>query len=271
MISSDGLAQLHRNRRGDIERDLAQALERHELFLLYQPIVETGTGTTRGFEALLRWARADGTVLRPDAFLPVAEQSGLIVDIGTWAVREACSQLRAWRAARPSARPRAVAVNVARRQLLTAELADEVLAWLPEITPDRLILEISEPAAAELPDVAVQTLEQLTGHGVRIAIDDFGTAESCPAALHLLPVHQVKLDQQFVAGIASSARDRDSVRAMLELAGALALTPIAEGVETEAQARILSAAGCELAQGHLFDRPRPPEDVRIGPRRLPAR
>jgi diguanylate cyclase (GGDEF)-like protein len=249
------------SQRMEFENGLYGALARRELALVYQPIVETTTGAVTGVEALLRWLRPDGSVVTPDEFIPIAEETGLIVRIGAWVVQEACQQLRAWRRAHPAAPPLSMAVNVSSRQLLTPELVDQVLSVIDRISPDRLTLEITETAAAQISEKAVQSLERLVQRGVRIAIDDFGTGQSSLARLRELPVHLLKIDRRFTANLEFSEGDRSIVRAMIAMADALGLVPVAEGVETDAQAALLRRAGCPLAQGYLYERPRPPEEL----------
>jgi len=249
------------SQRMELENGLYGALARAELFLAYQPIVETATGIMSGVEALLRWRRADGSIVPPDQFIPIAEETGLIVPIGTWVVREACQQLRVWRLAHPDAPPLSMAVNVSSRQLLNAELVDAVLVELDRLGPDRLTLEITETASAEIPETAVHALERLDARGVRIAIDDFGTGQSSLARLRQLPVGIIKIDRQFTANVLNSDSDRRIVEAMIAMSHALGLQTVAEGVETAEQAAFLHAAGCPLSQGYLYDRPRPAEEL----------
>ena len=249
------------SQRMELENGLYGALARAELFLAYQPIVETGTGIMTGVEALLRWRRSDGSIVAPDQFIPIAEETGLIVSIGTWVVREACQQLRVWRLAHPDAPPLSMAVNVSSRQLLNLELVDAVLAELERIGPDTLTLEITETAAAEISESAVQALERLDARGVRIAIDDFGTGQSSLARLRQLPVRLIKIDRQFTANVLHSDSDRSIVQATIAMVTALGLELVAEGVETQQQAAFLHEAGCALSQGYLFDRPRPAEEL----------
>jgi diguanylate cyclase (GGDEF)-like protein/PAS domain S-box-containing protein len=249
------------SQRMELENGLYGALGRGELFLAYQPIVATATGIMSGVEALLRWRRSDGTVVAPDRFVPIAEETGLIVPIGVWVVREACQQLRIWRATHPDSPPLSMAVNVSSRQLLSPDLVDTVLAELESIGPDRLTLEITATASAEIDEAAVRALERLDERGVRIAIDDFGTGQSSLARLRQLPVRLIKIDRQFTANVTTSDSDRSIVRATLAMAQALGLDTVAEGVETAEQAALLLDAGCVLAQGYLYDRPRPAEDL----------
>jgi diguanylate cyclase (GGDEF)-like protein/PAS domain S-box-containing protein len=256
------------SRRMDLENGLYGALARDELFLVYQPVVRLDTGEMVGVEALLRWRRADGSVISPEEFIPVAEETGLIVGIGAWAVREACRQLRHWRTIHPALPEMSMAVNVSSRQVLTPELCDEVLSLMEQISPDRLTLEITETAAAQITDSALHNLERLSAHGVQFAIDDFGTGQSTLARLRTLPVHLLKIDRQFTAELAASEEDKSIVLAMIAMATALGMLAVAEGVETAEQAEILREAGCPLAQGYLFGRPCAPEDIlfRLGRR-----
>jgi EAL domain-containing protein (putative c-di-GMP-specific phosphodiesterase class I) len=248
-------------RRMDLETGLYRALSDGELRLAYQPIVETATGRCIGFEALLRWRNAAGEDVSPAEFIPIAEETGTIVPIGAWVLREACKQMRAWRAQYRGLPPRNIAVNVSGRQLLSRDFHDDVLAALEVLGPDTLTLEITESAAAQVTDAAVDVLDRISRLGVRIAIDDFGTGLSSLARLRALPVDIVKIDRQFIAGLDASAEDRSLVLAIVAMTEALGLTAIAEGVETPAQAGALQASGCPLAQGYLFGRPVPAEDI----------
>ena len=249
--------------RMDVENGLYSALNHDELFLVYQPIVETASGEITGVEALIRWRRSDGTIVPPDAFIPVAEETGAIVPIGLWVVEEACRQVRAWRAADPDLPPLTVAVNVSARQLLTAEFCELVAPLIDEIAPDRLTLEVTETATAEISDAALAALERLSDSGAQIAIDDFGTGQSSLARLRSLPVRVLKIDREFVSNITRSDGDRSVVLAILALAHALGLEVTAEGVETAEQLAVLREAGCQLAQGYLFDRPRAPAELTL--------
>ncbi len=255
------------SRRMDIETGLYRALGDGELFLAYQPIVEIATGAVIGVEALLRWRRVDGNLVPPDEFIPVAEETGVILPIGAWVLQQAARQMRAWRAANPAMLPVAVAVNVSTRQLLNPDFCDQVLPLAARLLPDRLTLEITETAAAQITSVGIAALDQLSRNGVEIAIDDFGTGLSSLARLRSLPVHAIKIDRQFITNLASSEQDRSVMLAIVAMAEALGLTAIAEGVETAQQAGLLRDAGCPLAQGYLFDRPLPPEQVCFDPPR----
>jgi diguanylate cyclase len=255
-------ATLHaaRQERTRMVRDLDRALAAGEFTLHYQPIVDLDTGDIRAAEALLRWTRADGTPVRPDVFIPVAEQSGAIVPIGTWVIEQVCDRLRTWwpRYGVP------VTVNASARQLRRPDFAATVLAALRAsgVPGGALIVEITETglitAIADAATVTAQ-LRALREHGVRIAIDDFGTGYSSLAYLRQLPVDILKMDGSFTTEQVSggAARDRAFIRAIVELAGSLDLVTIAEAVETAEQADRLAALGCRLAQGYHFARPAP--------------
>jgi len=259
-------AALHaaRQQRTRIVRDLDRALAAGEFTLHYQPIVDLRTGATVAAEALLRWTRADGTAVRPDEFIPVAEQSGAIVPIGAWVVQRVCDQLREWwpRYGVP------VTVNASARQLRRPDFAATVLAALAAsgVPGGALIVEITETGLiTAIADAATVTgqLGTLREHGVRIAIDDFGTGYSSLAYLRQLPVDILKMDGSFTANQVQTgaARDRAFIRAIVELADSLDLRTVAEAVETAEQADRLAALGCHLAQGYHFARPAPADVI----------
>jgi diguanylate cyclase (GGDEF)-like protein len=275
-------AALHaaRQERTRIARDLDRARAAGEFSLHYQPIVDLPTGEIRAAEALLRWTLADGTPVPPDAFIPVAEQSGAIVPIGTWVIQRVCDQQRLWWPAYGVP----VTVNASARQLRRPDFAATVLAAISAsgIPGHALIVEITETglitAIADAATVTAQ-LRTLREHGVRIAIDDFGTGYSSLAYLRQLPVDILKMDGSFTTNQVQggAARDRAFIRAIVELADSLDLVTVAEAVETADQADRLVALGCHLAQGYHFARPAPADDIEpllaertIGPG-LPAR
>ena len=262
------------SRRMDLETGLYRVVADAELLLLYQPIVETTTGNYTGFEALLRWRRASGEIVSPAEFIPVAEETGTIIPIGAWVLRQATQQIRSWRAQHPDLPPLNIAVNVSSRQLVSPGFDDDVRASIDSLGPDTLTLEITESAAAQLNIDAVDRLEQLTRLGVQIAIDDFGTGQSSLARLQSLPVHTLKIDRQFIANLGVSEQGQELVHAILAMARALRLTATAEGVETPHQATLLREIHCPRAQGYLFGRPLPAEQVDFPeptpPGRVPA-
>ncbi|THF59206.1 bifunctional diguanylate cyclase/phosphodiesterase [Pseudothauera rhizosphaerae] len=234
---------------------LRRALAGNEFFLVFQPRVALASGAVRSWEALLRWDCPDGGAVSPDEFIPVAEESGAIVPIGEWALREACRQFVEWRA--QGLDPGSLAVNLSPRQFAVPQLAERIADILAEtgMPPTLLELEITETAVMEEFDSAARTLEHLAGLGVGIAIDDFGTGYSSLAYLRRLPVDKLKIDRSFIGALDDSPHDAAIVRTIIELARALGLTVVAEGVETESQLRFLHGVLCHEMQGYLFSRP----------------
>ena len=238
-----------------LELDLRHALERGELHLNFQPIVQAATGSVDGVEALLRWSHPTRGLVPPDAFVSVAEDSGLIVEIGSWVLRESCRHVSAWRRALPTAGNLHVAVNLSARQLRDPGLVDLVAEALTEfdLPPDALWLEITESMLMENPTAATDILSALRDLGVGLSIDDFGTGYSSLAYLKRFPVDRVKIDRSFVEGLDRRDSSEESlVAAIIAMAGALGMTTIAEGVETVGQQQRLTMLGCEFAQGHFY-------------------
>jgi diguanylate cyclase len=236
-----------------LEMDLRHALEHGEFELFYQPQVDIRDGQVCGFEALLRWHRPDRGVVLPGDFIQCAEETGLIVPIGTWALRTALSEAAHWP---PGIR---VAVNLSSRQLVRDDLTETVEAALAASgqTGARLELEVSENALLQQHVVGMMTLKRLRALGVGIAMDDFGTGYSSLSHLRTFPFDRIKIDQSFVAGMSESHEGRVIVRAILQLATGLDIATTAEGVETQAQLAQLAAHGCREAQGFLFSAPQP--------------
>jgi diguanylate cyclase (GGDEF)-like protein/PAS domain S-box-containing protein len=244
-------------RRLELELALRRAVDRDELRVFYQPEIDLTTGTVVGCEALVRWARPDHGLVLPGEFIPLAEETGVIDDIGAWVLREACRTAVSW--PRNGREPTRVRVNLAPRQLARSDLVAEVELVLTEtgLTPDALCLEITETALVDETGHARDVLERLAMLGVRIAIDDFGTGWSSLGYLKRLPVDELKIDRSFVDGLGSDAEDTAIVTAVVNMAQALGLAVVAEGVETETQRDELVRLGCRLAQGYLFGRPEP--------------
>jgi diguanylate cyclase (GGDEF)-like protein len=254
---------------------LRDAIDAGEMRLVYQPIVRIDDGRIVGAEALVRWVRPDGTVVPPIEFIPVAERTGLIVPLGRWVLREACREAAGWvDAHRPDA-PMSMNVNVAGRQLQESGFVDEVADALASagLFAGRLTLEITETAALAGPEV-MRTLHELRALGVRLALDDFGTAASSLGLLLTCPVTSLKLDRSFVEGITTVTRQKAVATAVVQIAQALDLDVVAEGVETPEQADLLRELGYRHAQGFLYHRPQPPEQLaavfRGATRPLPA-
>jgi diguanylate cyclase (GGDEF)-like protein len=248
-----------------LEQDLRLAVEREEFRLFFQPIVSIGAGTTAvvGLEALLRWDRPTRGLVPPSVFVAVAEESGLIVEIGEWVVREACRALCGWRTM-AGAEGLFVSVNVSALQLKNASLFSKVRGALSEggLPPASLCIELAESVLTEHPAEGAMFLLHLKELGVRVAIDDFGTGYSSLAYLKQFPVDYVKIDHSFVAGLAfPDASDETLVAAIVAMAQSLDVVTIAEGVEDEMQDETLRALGVDLAQGFLYSRPVPAERV----------
>jgi diguanylate cyclase (GGDEF)-like protein/PAS domain S-box-containing protein len=247
----------------ELEYDLRLALERDELLLEYQPIIDLESGAAVGLEALVRWQHPGQGRISPAAFIPIAEETGLIVPIGEWVLREACRQAAAWQALEGVTGNLRISVNLSARQFLDPHLVTHVRSALDAsgLPPDLLVLEITESNVMTNADEAVTRLQALRALGVRIAIDDFGTGYSSLAYLHSLPVEILKIDRSFVAGIGEEKDSTPIVAATVRLAQSLGLGIVAEGVETETQVSHLRDFGCGQAQGFLFSAPVPAERV----------
>ncbi|WP_433359603.1 putative bifunctional diguanylate cyclase/phosphodiesterase [Actinoplanes sp. CA-142083] len=244
--------------------ELHNAIIRHELYLLYQPVFDIVTGRLHGAEALVRWKHPVRGFVSPGDFIPVAERSGLIVPLGSWVLREACSQLARWKAAHGDGAIKAINVNVAVRQLREPGFVDEVAAVLSEtgLLPANLVIEITESSVADGRQVR-ETLNALHEMGVRLALDDFGTGQSSLSLLRAFPVDVLKLDKSFVDGIADGEdRGRLAVAAAVaQLAEYLQLSAVAEGIESEAQLDRLRDMGYRLGQGFFMAKPLPAEEA----------
>jgi diguanylate cyclase (GGDEF)-like protein len=240
---------------------LRSGFARRELFLAYQPQVELGAHRPFGAEALLRWRTEDGRMVPPDRFIPIAEYSGLIIEIGEWVLRQACSELMRLRAA--GYLDFTMSVNVSQVQFRHPGFLEMLRAALDATgaPPERVELEITESMAMEEPDLLIERLAEIKRTGVSIAIDDFGTGFSSLSYLQRLQVDRLKIDRAFVTEITGSARGSSIAEMVIELGRSLGLSIIAEGVEDQRQAQILQALGCPLAQGFLFSRPLSPEQL----------
>jgi diguanylate cyclase (GGDEF)-like protein/PAS domain S-box-containing protein len=249
--------------RVELESELRDTLRQRELTLHYQPVVELATGRVSGAEALVRWWHPERGFISPAEFVPLAEESGLVIDLGRWVLGEACRQAREFQDAFPADPPFTIAVNVAARQLTSPWLVDEVRKALAEshLPATSLVLEITEGALMRDAAAIVPTLESLRAMGVRLAIDDFGTGWSSLSRLRSFPVDKLKIDQSFVAEITSSADDAPIVAAIVAMAHSLQLTTVAEGVETLEQLACLHQRGCEEVQGYLLSRPLPADQL----------
>ncbi|WP_250034676.1 putative bifunctional diguanylate cyclase/phosphodiesterase [Paractinoplanes maris] len=248
------------DRAADAEARLAAELRRApaegQLTVLYQPIVTLPGGSPIGAEVLLRWRHPEHGLLGPDAFIPLAENNGSIVEIGDWVLREAVRQSVDWRRRLGDRAPGRISVNVSARQLEDPHFVDRVAALLTgnDVEPDRLMLEVTETAVLAA-DLAVAQLHRLKALGVRIALDDFGTGHSSLSLLLDCPVDVLKVDKSFVSGATAGQAGEIIVRNLIGFTSDFAIDAVAEGVETEAQAAQLSEAGYQFAQGYLFGRP----------------
>jgi diguanylate cyclase (GGDEF)-like protein len=238
----------------DLLRDLRRALELDQLELFYQPKIHAPTGEVTGAEALLRWHHPSRGMVSPDVFIPLAERYGLINTLGRWVVDEACRQIHAWRDQGLRMR---VAINLSAHQLRQTDLAEQIDAALKrhEINPGLLTCELTESSAMEDVETTMRVLRQLDQVGVHLSIDDFGTGHSSLAYLRTLPAHELKIDRSFVLDLETSDDARKVALAVVNLAKALNLKVVAEGVETEGQNRLLREFGCDQLQGYLFAKP----------------
>jgi diguanylate cyclase (GGDEF)-like protein len=250
--------------RMQIETALHSALDNHEMRLFHQPIVDTTSGHVAGFEALIRWQRSDGTMMSPAEFIPVAEETGIITSLGSWALLEALTQLNTWREDGIVSDSATMSVNVSVRQLSDPAFCDIVEEALNRsgLPAHLLWLEVTETMMIENPEVARNTLQRIHSTGVRIALDDFGTGYSSLSLLQQFPIQRLKIDRAFVSGIADNANDRSLVRSIIALAGALGLDIVGEGVETVQQLKMLRQLGADKAQGYLISHPVPAEAMR---------
>lgn len=238
--------------RRSLEHELRGAIARRELRLHYQPVVSLGSGAVEGFEALVRWQHPEHGLLYPDSFIPVAEETGLVVPLGWMVLEDACRQLAEWQ--RLTATPPFVSVNVSSRQFSQPDVVSRVERILTTsgCRPDRLRLELTETAVFEHTPDMVDRLARLSDLGIRLYIDDFGTGYSSLSYLHQLPAHAIKIDRSFVREVTGAP---EIVGTIVSLARSLDMDVEAEGIETDAQLACLRQLGCESGQGFYFSRP----------------
>jgi diguanylate cyclase (GGDEF)-like protein len=246
-----------------IESDLRHAFDRNEFFLQYQPIISLRDGHVTGVEALVRWRHFERGVVSPATFVAVAEDTGLVVPLGRWVLRQACQQGWEWYKRFENGRPFTVSVNLSVREFGQPDLVRVVASILEEtgLPASRLKLEITESAIIGQKHPAIETVEELRKLGVGIHLDDFGTGYSALSFLHRIPLDAVKVDRAFTNAIDSEERPMQVVRAIVSLAHAIGLEVIAEGVATEAQLELLRNMNCDLAQGFFFARPTSAEEI----------
>jgi diguanylate cyclase (GGDEF)-like protein/PAS domain S-box-containing protein len=243
-----------------IEQELQRALEQGELRLYFQPSVDLSTGQVVGAEALVRWEHPKRGLIVPDRFLHVAEETGLIVPLGEWVVRETCQRLAGWQS-RPETAHLHLSVNLSARELTHPDVVSSVLGCVREsgIDPRSLTIEVTESTAMADGDTGFRALRDLSSEGIRVAIDDFGTGYSSLEQLRRMPVDIVKVDRSFVGGMAGDSTDREIVAAVVGMGRALKLCVVAEGIETPEQADALRELGCDIGQGYLYAKPLPAE------------
>jgi diguanylate cyclase (GGDEF)-like protein len=246
-----------------IENDLRRAIQRGELELYYQPVIRLHSGAVVSMEALLRWNHPERGMVGPLSFIPVAEESRLIIPIGRWVIEQACRQVAAWQQLKPDQAPMSVAVNISARQLADPELISHIEGSVRanRIDPSTLWLELTETAVLEDTDFVERSLRQLKGLGLRLVLDDFGVGFSSLGYLKRLPLSLIKLDRSFVENVPENAHDAAIVRAVCQMAGTIGIGVVAEGVETEEQVRAARDLGCGYAQGFHFARPMPADEV----------
>ncbi len=245
------------------ETDLRRAVERDEFRVVYQPILRLPTGEVAGFEALVRWQHPERGLVPPSEFIPVAEETGLIVEIGRRVLFESCRQLREWQERGVVHARLHVSVNLSGKQFAQASLAASVAGALGEtgLDPRCLRLEITESVVMANAEATCSTLDALRALGIGVSIDDFGTGYSSLSYLHRFPVDTLKIDRSFISRMGQPDEYGEIVRTILTLASNLGMGVVAEGVETARQAEMLGELGCEYAQGFLFARPLDPEAV----------
>lgn len=244
-----------------LEQPLHYALERNELFLHYQPRIDLGTNRIVGVEALLRWQHPEMGNVSPAQFIPMAEETGLLLPIGEWVLREACAQNQVWQGM--GLVPVRMAVNLSARQFAQADLSARIAEVLAEtgLDPRLLEIELTESMVMQNAQANISTLRELRKMGLTISVDDFGTGYSSLSYLKRLPIHALKIDRVFVKEVTEDRDDAAIVKAILAMAHSLRLHVVAEGVETEAQLQFLRAHCCDEVQGFLFSRPLPAEEI----------
>ena len=241
--------------RQSVEQDMRHALKRHDFTLHYQPIINLESGAINGVEALIRWEHPTRGFIPPLQFIPVAEDSGLIMPIGAWVLREACSQAKAWKDA--SLPTITMAINVSAMQFQNEGFIEGLFAILDEtgLDPKSLELEVTESVLMKHANLATSVLQTLRNRGIRVSVDDFGTGYSSLNYLRKFPLDALKIDHSFVREVTNRSDGACIVSAIISMARSLRLQVIAEGVETPAELAFLKAEGCNEAQGYLFSRP----------------
>jgi EAL domain-containing protein (putative c-di-GMP-specific phosphodiesterase class I) len=237
-----------------LETDLRMALERDEFRILYQPVISLRSGRIAGVEALVRWEHPQRGLVSPDDFLTIAEETGLVVPMGNWVLRQACCKLAEWQRENPTASDVTISVNLSARQFAHPDLVERVTDALHESgLPARCLrLEFTESVLIEREEPVIQTFARLHALGIRLDLDDFGTGYSSLGYLHRFDLDGLKIDRSFVSNIGANGERAEIVRTIVALANNLGMEVIAEGVETPAQLAVLQGVDCDLVQGYLF-------------------
>ena len=253
----DGAMHAHATSVLQLETDMRHALERDEFFIHYQPIVALDDFKLRGFEALVRWQHPVRGFISPGEFIPIAEETGLIIPLGEWVMREACIQMERWQKIFPADPPLMISVNLSSKQFIQQDLIKNVARILEEtkLDPKALKLEITESMVMDNVEQATEMLKQLRALGLKLSIDDFGTGYSSLSYLHRFPVNTLKIDRSFVTRMTDNNENLEIVRTIITLAQTLGMDVVAEGVETQEQLSMLRTLGCENGQGYFFSKP----------------
>jgi EAL domain-containing protein (putative c-di-GMP-specific phosphodiesterase class I) len=241
----------------ELETELRRAIARDQLSVAYQPIVTIGNGAIVGVEALLRWQHPERGAIRPDLFVPIAEQGGLMIPLGNWILRATFNECRSWPACD-------ISVNLSPIQIMASDFVATMATIIAEtgMDPSRVVLEVTEGVMLDRSEHVLTTLRDLKHMGFRVALDDFGQGYSSLGYLRLFEFERIKIDRSFVSNIEGDADANAILCAIASLGHSLRMKVVAEGVETETQARLVQAAGCELAQGYLFWKPMPAAEMR---------
>jgi EAL domain-containing protein (putative c-di-GMP-specific phosphodiesterase class I) len=241
----------------ELKADLVRAIDDGQLRCFYQPIVSLQTGRISGVEALVRWQHPTRGLLTPDSFIPLAEDTGLVVPLGRWVMREACQQLRMWQLRLPARSTLTMSINLSVRQLAHEEIIRDVREALDDagLDPSTVTFEITETTLMHDTEVTRQRLAELREIGVSLAVDDFGTGYSSLQYVQRFPIDVIKIDRSFVTGLGTNPGDGAVVQSMIELAQRLGVHTVAEGIDRPEQVTLLQSLGADLGQGYLFSKP----------------
>ncbi|MBF2080360.1 MAG: bifunctional diguanylate cyclase/phosphodiesterase [Synechococcales cyanobacterium T60_A2020_003] len=259
----DSALKIQQDQRIQTEAELRRAITNHELRLHYQPIVSISNEEILGFEALVRWQHPERGLLLPSSFIPIAEETGLIVPLGWWVLREACQQMKGWQTRMRNAQELSISINMSSKQFAQKYMVERLQEILQEIdySPHQLTIEITESVLIDHSDSIVETLEQLQAMGIKLSIDDFGTGYSSLSYLHRFPFNTLKIDRSFIENADQDLEKLEILQSVVRLAWNLGVQVTAEGVETQKHYAQLKALRCDSAQGYLFARPLAPEDA----------